>query len=148
MLIFSIYSLWSNNPKTVTLVNIVDPDEMPHNFAFHQGLHCLQRKKFQKEIQYYLEIIKCSPSFCPMDHPDLTIFLWKIPLFYKGLRYIVRKMTKMGMGTIKYNNWPRIPHGKVTKKNTSQTRAKWAAFPCRGPRGSNEQTWKHDKHKT
>ena len=27
----------------VTLANSEDPDEMPHNVAFHQGLHCLQR---------------------------------------------------------------------------------------------------------
>ena len=26
-----------------TLANSVDPDEMPHNAAFHQGLHCLLR---------------------------------------------------------------------------------------------------------
>ena len=24
-----------------TLANSEDPDEMPHNAAFHQGLHCL-----------------------------------------------------------------------------------------------------------
>ena len=35
-----------------TLATIEDPDEMPHNAAFHQGLHCLldninlQRKKY------------------------------------------------------------------------------------------------------
>ena len=29
---------------TGTLTNSEDPDEMPHNVAFHhQGLHCLQR---------------------------------------------------------------------------------------------------------
>ena len=26
-----------------TLANSEDPDEMPHNVAFHQGLHCLLR---------------------------------------------------------------------------------------------------------
>ena len=25
--------------------NSIDPDEMPHDAAFHQGLHCLQRLK-------------------------------------------------------------------------------------------------------
>ena len=28
-----------------TLANIEDPDEMQHNAAFHQGLHCLLRLK-------------------------------------------------------------------------------------------------------
>ena len=27
--------------KTVTFANMEDPDEMPHNVAFHLGLHCL-----------------------------------------------------------------------------------------------------------
>ena len=27
-----------------TFTNSVDPDEMPHNAAFHQGLHCLLRQ--------------------------------------------------------------------------------------------------------
>ena len=28
-----------------TLANSADPDEMQHNAAFHQGLHCLLRLK-------------------------------------------------------------------------------------------------------
>ena len=28
-------------PWTGTLANREDPDEMPQNVAFHQGLHCL-----------------------------------------------------------------------------------------------------------
>ena len=28
-----------------TLANNEDPDEMQHNAAFYQGLHCLQRKQ-------------------------------------------------------------------------------------------------------
>ena len=37
-----------------TLANSEDPDEMPHNAAFHQGLHCLLRLKLssEKEIQF------------------------------------------------------------------------------------------------
>ena len=36
------------------LANIEDPDEMPHNAAFHQALHCLLRLKpsSEKEIQF------------------------------------------------------------------------------------------------
>ena len=32
-----------------TLTNTVDPDEMPHIVAFHQGLHCLLRLKGSSE---------------------------------------------------------------------------------------------------
>ena len=39
--------------------NSEDHDEMPHDVAFHQGLHCLhsQKQYSEKEIQFYLEII-------------------------------------------------------------------------------------------
>ena len=30
----------TGNPKMGTLANSEDPDEMQHNTAFHQGLHC------------------------------------------------------------------------------------------------------------
>ena len=42
-----------------TVANIEDPDEMQHNAAFHQGLHCLLRQKrfSMKEMQFYMEII-------------------------------------------------------------------------------------------
>ena len=29
------------------LANSVDPDEMPHNVAFHPDLHCLQKYAFR-----------------------------------------------------------------------------------------------------
>ena len=50
------------------LANIVDPDEMPHDAAFQQGLHCLhiQRKKYN--ISFY-KVITCDPSIYTMDHP-------------------------------------------------------------------------------
>ena len=33
--------------------NSEDPDEMPHNVAFHQGLHCLlkQKRSLDKKIK-------------------------------------------------------------------------------------------------
>ena len=44
-------------PKTGTLANSEDPDEMLHNAAFHQGLHCLLRQnQSEKAIQYFLKI--------------------------------------------------------------------------------------------
>ena len=55
-----------------SLANSEDPDEMPHNGAFHQGLHCLLRHKHnlqgQKQI-FYAEIITRDPSVYTMDHP-------------------------------------------------------------------------------
>ena len=33
--------LWYLVPPTSTFVNSEDTDEMQHNAAFHQGLHCL-----------------------------------------------------------------------------------------------------------
>ena len=33
--------LYSRNPYMSTFASSEDPDEMQHNAAFHQGLHCL-----------------------------------------------------------------------------------------------------------
>ena len=50
-------SIWDSTledqkPLMGTLTNSDDPDEMPHNGAFHQGLHCLlrQNQSSEKEI--------------------------------------------------------------------------------------------------
>ena len=67
-----------NIPKNANiLANREEPDEMQHNAAFHQGLHCLRIQNRYSEtprgIQYILEIITCDPSIYTMDHPDLTV---------------------------------------------------------------------------
>ena len=38
-----------------TLASSEDPDEMPNNSAFHQGMHCLLKQKHssEKEIQFF-----------------------------------------------------------------------------------------------
>ena len=36
-------------PLTGTLANSEDPDKMPQNEAFHQGLHCLLQQKLSSE---------------------------------------------------------------------------------------------------
>ena len=36
-----------------TLANREDPDEMQHNAAFHQGLHCLLRLKQSSETKIH-----------------------------------------------------------------------------------------------
>ena len=59
-----------------TLANSEDSDEMPHNAAFHQGLHYLQDKiDFQERDAISFRIITCDPSIYTMDHPDLRPFL-------------------------------------------------------------------------
>ena len=57
------------------LANSENLDEMPHNAAFHQGLHCLlrQNRSSAKEIQYCLEIITCDPSVYTMDKHDFIV---------------------------------------------------------------------------
>ena len=58
------------------MVNSEDPDEMPHNAAFHQGLQYLLRRKQSsekdKKIGYY--ILTCDPSISTMDHPKFIVF--------------------------------------------------------------------------
>ena len=51
------------------LANSEEPDEMPHNVAFHQGLHCLlgQNQSSEKEIKYFFESITGDPSIDTMD---------------------------------------------------------------------------------
>ena len=46
--------LYTGNSSTGTLANSEDPDEMPHDVAFHQGLDYLLRQNLssEKEIQY------------------------------------------------------------------------------------------------
>ena len=56
-----------------SLVNNDDPDKMPHNAAFHQGIHCFitmkQKQYSAKEIHFYVESTTCDPSVYTMDHP-------------------------------------------------------------------------------
>ena len=46
-----------------TLANSEDPDEMKHNAAFHQCLHCLLKIKQPSgtQIHYALEAFTCDP---------------------------------------------------------------------------------------
>ena len=57
-----------------SLTNSEDPDEMPHNAAFHQGLHYLLRQKWSlKKNKFYLEIITHDSSTYTMDHPKFIV---------------------------------------------------------------------------
>ena len=55
--------LYTGNPITGTLVSSEDPDEMQHNAAFHQGLHCLLplNRLSGTEIHFDLETSTCDP---------------------------------------------------------------------------------------
>ena len=60
------------------LANSEYPDEMPHDAAFHQGIHCLLRQKQSKKaIQYFYKILTCDPSIYTMDHPKFILSNWK-----------------------------------------------------------------------
>ena len=52
-------------PLNGTLANSEDPDEMQHNAAFHQGLHCLLRLKQPSDtlihVHDILENTTCDP---------------------------------------------------------------------------------------
>ena len=48
--------MYTGNTLTDTLASSVDPDEMPHKVTFHQGLHCLQRKKQYSGTEIHLNL--------------------------------------------------------------------------------------------
>ena len=58
------------------LANNEDPDEMPYNVAFHQGLQYLPSNKnhLQRKINnFYLELKTCDLSIYTMDHPKFIV---------------------------------------------------------------------------
>ena len=58
-----------------TLANSEYSDEMQHNAAFHQDLHCLLRLKQSSgtEIHLDLETSTFDPLKCKMDNPLLIV---------------------------------------------------------------------------
>ena len=58
-----------------TLANSEDPDEMQHNAAFHQGMHCLLRlKQFSGTEKYQkLENSTSDPLNSTMSSPILIV---------------------------------------------------------------------------
>ena len=44
--------------ETDTLANSEDPNEMPHNAALHQGLHCLFRQNQSEKKQAGMNLIR------------------------------------------------------------------------------------------
>ena len=58
-------------PEMNTLANSEDPDEMQHNAAFHQGLHCLPR--LGTEIHHNIENSTCDPLKYKMGSSILIV---------------------------------------------------------------------------
>ena len=58
-----------------TLANSEDPDEMQHNAAFHQCLHCLLRLKYHSgtEIHHNLSNSTFDPLKYTMGSPVLIV---------------------------------------------------------------------------
>ena len=58
-----------------TFANNGDSDEMQHNAAFHQGLHCLLRLKqpSRTEIHHNLENSTCDPLKYTICSPILFV---------------------------------------------------------------------------
>ena len=56
------------------LTNSENPNEMLHNVAFHQGLHCLLRQNRSSEGKNtFKKKITSDSSKYTMDHPDLIV---------------------------------------------------------------------------
>ena len=53
----------------IFLADSADPDEMPHNVAFHLGLHCLPEYLFTGVIRK----LEHDPSNYTMDHPKFIV---------------------------------------------------------------------------
>ena len=71
---YNVNRLKTRKLKMDILTNSEDPDEMPHNAAFHQGLYCfLRQKQSPEKIQFSLEIIMWHPSIYIMDHPKCIV---------------------------------------------------------------------------
>ena len=63
-----------------TFANSEDPDEMQHNAAFHQGLHCLKRFKGSSDKKKIFENHNLRPRYVQWTIPSLfVLLLW---IFY------------------------------------------------------------------
>ena len=71
-----------------TLANNEAPDEMQHNAAFQQDLHCLLRLKQHSgtEIHHNLETSICDPLKYKIGYPIIIYhYVWENPSYYKRL---------------------------------------------------------------
>ena len=71
-----------------------DPDEMPHDAAFHLGRHCLQGQKRSswQENNIFWTLLPVTPQY--KQWTVLTYLyktLWKGPLICKGLKVVYNR---------------------------------------------------------
>ena len=68
-----------------TLTYSENPDEMQHNAAFYQGLHCLLRLKQPSGTEIHhtcnLENSTCDPFKYTMGSPILIVSIWENPVY-------------------------------------------------------------------
>ena len=85
----------------LTTADREDPDEMPHNVTFHQGLHCLLRQK----LQFCLEIKTCGPLNYTMDHSKFIASIQKeefISSFKSSANYYLQQQSLNHMYMMKH----------------------------------------------
>ena len=80
---------------------------MPHNVAFHQGLHCLLRQKCSSEIKlhFYLEIKTCSPLNYTMEHSKFIASIQEeefISSFKTSAKYYIQQQSLNNMYMVKH----------------------------------------------
>ena len=57
------------NPLKSILADSEDPNEIPQNVEFHQGLrYLLIWKSYGNKVNLDLEILTCDPLICTMNH--------------------------------------------------------------------------------
>ena len=60
--------------KMLLKANSADPDEMPPEAAFHQGLLCLSRKRYSgTDIQHFKEFFNWQPLRFKVDYSILIV---------------------------------------------------------------------------
>ena len=83
-----------------------DPDLMPHNVTFHQGLHLPKTKMIfrEKKMQFYLEIVACDPLNFTMAHSKFIASIQKdefINAFKSSADYFIQQQSLNYMYIIK-----------------------------------------------
>ena len=56
------FYMFLGNPQMSTFANSEDPDEMQHNAAFHQGLHCFYFGKTDLQTKNRITFFKLQPD--------------------------------------------------------------------------------------
>ena len=62
---------YSEDPDCILYAYSEDPDEMSHFICVYT--FCIDKSEFQRQIQFYLEIIMCDPSVYTLGHPKFIV---------------------------------------------------------------------------